>query len=450
GEVWLHDDNVGLGERDAQPISVERANGGGVKHGDVAVCGGGDRASSEGRRRASLRNALVVSEIALALVLLVGAGLMIRSFTALRRVDPGFDPRGLVTMTVSVAGTAEAAPGMRAAFFESALDRVRAVPGVAAAGWVNHLPISGDEWGFSFTVEGQPAPKPGDSPHAAYRVVFSGYFATMRIPFVAGRDIAPTDREGAAKVVVINEFMAGAHWPGESAVGKRISFDGSTWVTVVGVVKNIARETWAAPPREEVFVPYLQEQAYLAQPGSQFSYLTLVARTTCCDASALATPIVNALRTADRGTPISGVATMTAVVDGATADSRFYSSFLAAFSMMAVVLAAVGIYGVMSYSVARRTHEVGIRIALGAQPAAVLRDVVGAGMRLALVGAGIGLVGAFALTRLMGNLLYGVSAVDPLTFAATTLALCGVAAAASYVPARRATRVSPLVALRAD
>jgi len=415
----------------------------------------GDRASTEGRGRSSLRGALVASEIALALVLLVGAGLMIRSFTALRAIDPGFDPRNVVTMTISTAGTKEAEPNVRAAFFAEALARIKAIPGVGSASYINHLPIAGDEWGFSFAVEGRPKPRPGDSPSATYRVVFPGYFAAMRIPLIRGRDISDADRVGAPKVVVINKYMADTYWPGQDPIGRRITLDDSTWVTVVGVAKNTVRDQWASPAQEEMFLPFFQDEGFLTDPRTQRAYLTLVARASCeganrCDAAALAGPIARAVREIDHDMPISEVQTMSKVVDDATAESRFYLLFLSAFAVIAVLLAAVGIYGVMSYTAARRTHEIGIRIALGAQPGRVLASVVGSGLRLAVAGAAAGVAGALALTRLMAGLLYGVSPTDATTFAGVTIVLLGVAGVASYLPARRATRIDPLRALRSD
>ncbi|HEY4217865.1 MAG TPA: ABC transporter permease [Gemmatimonadaceae bacterium] len=414
----------------------------------------GDRASSEGRERHRLRDALVISEFALAVVLLVGAGLMIRTFEALRNVDPGFDPRNVVTMMVSTAGTTEADSTARQAFFSAAIERVRALPGVETASYINHLPIAGDEWGFSFFVEGRPRPKPGDVPSAVYRVVYPGYFRTMRIPLRYGRDVSDADRAGGVPVVVINEFMAKKYWPNENAVGKRISLGDSTWITVVGVSKNTVTQQWSAPPAEEMFLPFAQSP-FATTPSSHFEYLTLVARMKCdsgsqCDATTLSPAIVGAIRDLDARVAISAVESMTHVVNDATAESRFYLVLLGAFASIALALAAVGIYGVMTYSVSRRTHEIGIRIALGAEPGEVLRFIVREGMSLALVGAASGLATAFVLTRLMNRLLYGVAASDMLTFVAVTLVLCGVAFVASYLPARRATRIDPLVALRSD
>ena len=415
----------------------------------------GDRGSTEGHGKHRLRSALVASEFALALVLLTGAGLMIRSVVALQRIDPGLDPHNVLTMIVSTSGTKEADPRLRQAFFTDALDRVRATPGVESASYINHLPIAGDSWGFSFRIEGRPKPAPGDSPSAIYRVVFPGYFRAMRIPLLRGRDIVNSDRIDAAPVVIINEIMAKRHWPNDDALGKRISIDDSTWATVVGIAKNMVQQDWGAPPEPEMFFPYAQQRVFLTGTASRYAYLTLVARVACgarerCNPAAFTTPIIRAIREIDRNVPISNVQTMSSVANQATAESRFYLVLLGAFAAIALTLAAVGIYGVMSYSVTRRTHEIGIRIALGAEQGTVLRFIVRQGMTVALVGAGVGLVAAFALTRLMGRLLFGVGPTDPTTFAVVTTTLCAVALAASYLPARRATRVDPLTALRSD
>jgi putative ABC transport system permease protein len=378
---------------------------------------------------------------------------MIRSFIALQHVDPGFDPRNVVSMIVSTSGTPAAEASRHQDFYVQTLDRVRALPNVISASYINHRPFDGDLWGFPFWVEGRPRPKPGESPTATYRVVFPGYFATMRIPILAGRDVAETDRVGTAGVVVINEFMAKRHWPGESALGKRIAVDDSSLLTVVGVVKNDVRGEWAAQPEEEMFLPFFQRPRYVAGLGASRT-VTLVARVACarteCDASELTKPIREAIRSVERNAPISAVTTMSALVASATAESGFYLALLVAFASIAVALAAVGIYGVMSYSVSRRTHEIGIRIALGAEGSSVMQSVVVQGASVAAAGAAAGLVAAFGLTRMMRGILYGVSPTDPRTFVAVTVLLFGVAILASLVPARRATRVDPLVALRAE
>jgi predicted permease len=413
----------------------------------------GDRASSDGRARAGVRDALVASEFALALLLLVGAGLMIRTLIALQRIDPGMDPRNVVSMIVSTAGTPSADTARHADFYINSLARVRAIPGVVSASYINHRPFDGDLWGFPFRVEGAPRARQGDWPVAIYRVVFPGYFATMRIPILRGRDVAETDRQGTPGVIVINEFMARTHWPGVDPIGQRVTLDDSTWLTVIGVVKNDVRERLSAPPEEEMFLAFAQRKGYSKGTGPSRT-MTLVARAACprteCNAAAFAAPIRDAIRSVERNAPISAVTTLIALTRSATAESRFYLVLLTAFAMVAVLLAAVGVYGVMAYSVSQRTHEIGIRIALGAEPASVLRAIVGRGVSVAAVGAAAGLAVAFALTRLMRGLLYGVSPTDAWTFTAVTALLISVALVATLAPARRATRIDPLVALRTE
>jgi putative ABC transport system permease protein len=273
----------------------------------------------------------------------------------------------------------------------------------------------------------------------------------MSIPMLRGRDVTDVDNLGAPGVVVINEYLARRYWPGEDPIGKRITFDDPTknpsWLTVVGVAKNTARASWVSPPEEEVFLPYQQNRSYLENPSPPFAYLTLVVRTSG-DPTDLAPAIRGAIHSLDRNIPLSEIQSMDQVVAEATSQSRFYLVLLAAFATVALLLAGVGIYGVMSYSVSRRTHEIGVRMALGAQGRDVLKLVVFQGIIQALAGVAVGLAGALALSHLMAGLLYGTRSNDPATFAAVVVVLSGVAVAASYVPARRATRVDPIVALR--
>ncbi len=411
----------------------------------------GERGASEGLRRNRLRAVLVGSEFAFAVVLLAGAGLMIRTFIRLQQVDPGFDPHNVVSIIAEVAGTEEGSGNRTAAFYRQVLERVAAVPGVVSASGINHLPLAGDQWGISFHVQGRPLDRPGEAPVATYRVVFPGYFRTMGIPILRGRDVSETDDLRAPGAVVVNEYTASRYWPGEDPIGKRITTDDPqnhpAWLTVVGVVKNSVRGNWTSPPEEEIFLPYLQNRDYVLNPAPPSAYLTLVVKTNA-DPSAKIPAIRAAIRSLDRNLPISVVQTMDQVVAEATGESRFYLVLLGAFASVALVLAAVGIYGVMSYSVSRRTREIGIRMALGAKAGDVLRLVLLHGLALAFAGVSVGLAGALILTRLMSGLLYGTRPADPATFAAVVVVLALVAAAASYIPARRATRVDPMVALR--
>jgi predicted permease len=411
------------------------------------------RGSTEGRERGRLRSVLVASEFALALVLLVGAGLMMRTFVAERALDPGFDPHHVLSMVVSVTGTPEGAPAQRAPFFQSVLERVRALPGVASAGAINHLPLAGDEWGWPFSVEGQPTPRPGERPVATYRVVLPGYFRTMGLRLLAGRDVTPADDRTAPGVVIVSDGLARRYLPGESPLGKRIAFaspDGKpVWLTIVGIAANAKQSHWTNESDPEAYLPYLQNTNYLEAAGSWVEYLTLVVRGSG-DPAALAPAVRNAVWSADKTVTISEVQTMDHVVSQAMAEPRFYVLLLGAFAGVALTLAAVGIYGVMSYGVARRRHEIGIRVALGAGRGGVIGMVVRQGMAVAAVGAGVGALAAFGLTRLMAGMLYGVTATDATTFVAVPLVLCGVALAACTVPAWRATRINPLTALRQD
>jgi len=267
------------------------------------------------------------------------------------------------------------------------------------------------------------------------------------------------DRLGSTPVVLVNDFFAKRHWPNESAIGKRITLDPGaadpTWVTVVGIVKNAIRSDWASPPEEEMFVPYLQTPQYLGGDGGHVAYMTLVARTSCgsgtrCVAGALAPAVRAAIAALDRAVPVTEVQTMDDIVAGATAGPRFTLVLLATFATVALVLAAVGIYGVISYAVSRRTHEIGVRMALGATPSTVLTLIVGEGMRVVAIGVVAGLGGALVVTRLMTTVVYGVRVTDPMTYAGVAALLTAVALVASYIPARRATRIDPLTAMRTD
>ena len=405
--------------------------------------------SSNGPARQQVRGLLVISEFALSLMLLIGAGLMVRSFIALQAIDPGFRPDHLLTMQISVGGSQQAAPRRAQAFYQSALERVRGIPGITAAGMTNHLPIAGDLWGVPFWIDGRPVPHLGEEPEGAFRLALPGYLETMKIPIVRGRSIEAGDTATAPGVVVINEYMAERYWPGESAVGKRITLDNPSssrppvWLMVVGVTKNAVQIDWAARPEEELFLPYLQHTERMGH------YITLVARAKG-DPAAMAPAVESAIWQIDRNVTISEVQTMQAVVEGANAEARFNMALLAVFAAVATVLSAVGIGGVMSYAAQRRRREMGIRLALGARPAEILHLITSEGMVLALSGTAIGIAGASVLTRLMAKLLYGVPPVDPVTFIAVPLLLSAVALAACLVPAFRAAHTSPLAALRQE
>ena len=414
----------------------------------------GARGSSESFRRSRLRSLLVVSEFALALMLLIGAGLMIRTFAALQAVDAGFNPHNVISIMVSVAGSKEADAGPRETLYRQLIERVRSLAGVEAAGGINHLPLAGDSWGWPFVIEGRPKPRPGETPTAIYRMVTPGYFPTMRLPLIRGRDVTEADNTTAPGVVIINERAAQEYWPGEDPIGKRISFrddnaNPPTWLTIVGITKNAKQEDWVATPFPEVYLAAFQNKDFLGNPKSYFAYITLVART-AGDPASVATSLKEAVWSFDRNLSISQVVTMDGVVAEATAQPRFEMVLLSIFASVALVLASVGIYGVISYSASRRTHEIGVRMSLGATRGQVLLLVARHGMYLALAGSGAGIAGSLLLSRVMAKLLYGVRPTDPVTFAAVAMGLGVVAMLACYLPARRAMSVDPVAALRCE
>jgi predicted permease len=418
----------------------------------------GDLKSGRGttghRHQARLRDLLIASELALALMLLIGAGLMVRSMTALQRIDAGIDPRGVLSMVVSVKGTPEAEPGRRAAFYAQALDRLRALPGVTDASAINHLPIDGDLWTRSFVTSTTTQLRPEERPQAAYRVVLPGYFKTMGLPLLRGRDLTESDNEQAPGALIVNEKFAKTQFAGQDPIGQRITLDNPSapdarWMTIVGVAKDAVQYSWSDERMPEVYLPYLQTRAYLNGPESHSTYLTLVMRTTG-DPAALIPSARGAIWSIDNAIAIADVITMEDAIGTALARPRFQFMLLGLFAMVALLLAAAGIYSVMSYAISRRTQEIGLRLTLGAQRGDVLRLVLGQAMIRVAIGSAIGLAGALMLTRLMANLLYGVQPTDPITFGVVSLVLIGAALLASYIPARRASRIDPMVALRQE
>lgn len=407
----------------------------------------GARGSSGGSIRSRARNFLVASEFALAVVLLVGAGLMVRSFFALQAVDPGFNPHHVLSLVVSVAGSREFEPDHRASFYRQLMERVGALPGIESAAGINHLPLAGDLWTIGLTIEGRPEPRPGEVPSVVYRVVTPGYFRTMHLPILRGRAIDENDDSRGPGVVMINERAAKAYWPHEDPIGKHIarrSRGTPAWLTIIGVAADARQESWASRPYPEIYLAAFQTREFLADKGA---YITLVARTAGGPAG-LMSAVKNVVWSFDPNLPISEIVTMDGVVAEATAEPRFEMLLLGVFAAVALALAATGIYGVMSYTVSRRTHEIGIRMSLGGSRRQVLWMVLRQGIRLAVAGSAVGIGGALTLSRLMAAMLYGVRPADPATFAAAVSGLIVVALVATYVPARRATRIDPVVALR--
>jgi putative ABC transport system permease protein len=403
----------------------------------------GGRDSTSGGRGGRVRNLLVVTEIALALVLLIGAGLLINSFWHLRNVDPGFQTDHLLTMKVVLPPLKYPDTGRRAAFYDELTQRVQALPGVRAASVTTNLPLTNRGNAMGFTVEGRPEPAPGQTSSAVTRVVSPNYFQTMGIKLLRGREFTDQDSADAPVVLVVGETMAKRFWPGEDPVGKRLKFGSfnstAAWLSVVGVVKDVKHFELNTNDREQVYLSY--KQAGFFEPRD------LVVRTEV-EPLGLAASVRSAVWGIDKDQPVSNIRTMDEIVSESVARQRFNTLLLGIFAVVALILASIGIYGVMSYSVTQRTHEIGIRMALGAQALDVLKLTVGQGLKLVLLGLFIGLAAAFGLTRVMSSLLFGVSPTDPITFVVIPLVLFAAAMLASYIPARRAARVDPLIALR--
>jgi putative ABC transport system permease protein len=408
-----------------------------LKEGGKGAGGGG------GRQR--LRSLLAVSEIALSLVLLIGAGLMIKSFWRLMQVDPGFDPEKTLTMVVSLPASRYAETERQVAFFRQAVERVSSLPGVVAAGVTTDIPLFGGS-STGFDIEGRPPYAPGQRPMVEYRSVSPGYFRAMGIPLLRGHTFTEQDRGDAPGVVIINETLARRYFPNEDPVGKRLGFSKPTdWREIVGVARDTRNYGLDEEVKPEAYMPLTQSAPdYLA--GS-ISGMILVARASS-DPQSMAAPIKREVQGLDGSLPVYNIKTMEQYLAESVARRRFNMLLLVVFAGVAVLLAVVGLYGVMSYMVSQRTHEIGLRMALGAQPRDILAMAARQGLALIGVGVGVGLVGALALTRVMTGLLYGVGATDPATFAAIVLLLALVSMLACYVPARRATRIDPLIALR--
>ena len=401
--------------------------------------------SDAGGGRGRLSGTLVAAEVALATVLVIGAGLLIQSFARLVQVDPGFRTEGLVSATVAPPEFRFGDDIARNQFYGELLQRLRADPGVRMAAVSSNIPFGGRNFGSVFTIEGRPDPasEGGDWPMAQVRSVISvDYLQTLRVPLLRGRGFTASDREGAPKVVLIDPVLARRYWPDEDPVGKRIRYPGEQeWRTVVGVVGEVKHDRLDETPGATLYIPLLQ--------GGYAGPTSVVLRT-AGDPRTVAANLRAVVASVDPDTPVSDIRTVEQLVSQSVAQPRFTTLLLALFAGVALLLGAVGIYGVLAYAVSQRISEIGVRMALGAKAEDVLRLVVRRGLVLALAGVGIGLVAAWGATRLMSSLLYGIGATDPLTFFVVPLLLIGVALLASWIPARRATRVDPMVALRAE
>ncbi|MBV9927383.1 MAG: ABC transporter permease [Acidobacteria bacterium] len=407
-----------------------------------ALKDGGKGGDAQGSRSRRLRGALVVGEVALALMLLAGAGLLVKSFVQLRQINTGFETENVLTMVLPVPTTRYKEDPEFVAFFRQALERVRALPGVRSAGIVNYLPLYGGLGSATgFDVGGQPAAPPGMGPSTNVRVADSEYFKAMGIPLRRGRTFTDAENSEPRHVILVSESFARRFFPGADPIGKRIKVymsEDPAWAEIIGIVGDVRYDNLTAEAE-----PF----AYYPHPELVYSTMTMVIRT-AGDPAEMAPAARREVAAIDADQPVSDVRTMTQVMAETVSRARFNTLLLAVFASLATLLSAIGIFGVMSYSVQLRTREIGLRMALGAQPGRVMMLVLRQGLLLTLFGIGAGLAGALVLTRLMSSLLYGVTASDPLTFAAIVVVLGAVSLIACYIPARRATRVDPLIALK--
>ncbi|HJR05985.1 MAG TPA: ABC transporter permease [Pyrinomonadaceae bacterium] len=403
----------------------------------------GGRTSGGGFSRNRLRGALIVAEVAISLTLLIGAGLMIKSFYEILKVEPGFKPESVLALGVSLPPAKYEQKALRANFYRQAVERVSALPGVEQAGAVNVLPLSRSNSDSGFYIVGRPKPEQGHEPAANFRIISPNYLEAMGIPLRRGRYITPADNdEKAPRVILISELLAERHFPNEEPLGKRIYFDSENdkeSFEIVGIVGNIRNDSLVEEVVPELYMPLAQEPWFS---------MDIVVRSATGDPLQLAGAVQREVQAIDKDQPVFNVRTMERVVSESLAPQRVVMGMLGIFALIALVLASVGIYAVMSYAVTQRTHEIGIRMALGAQPRDILKMVVRQGMILALAGVAIGLIASYWVTQGMNVILYDVSATDPTTFGLVSLLLVVVAFAANYIPARRATKVDPMIALR--
>jgi putative ABC transport system permease protein len=401
---------------------------------------GGATGDSRSKHRA--HNALIVVEVALSLVVLIASGLLLNSFWRLIHAPAGFDPSNVMTAQVSLVLPAYEPESRRIAFFSQLQEKIQGLPGVESVGYVSELPLSGQANDTFFDITEHPVADQNNLNDADDRVIAGSYFQAMRIPLLAGRDFGRQDTADTSRVVIVNKPFAKRYFAGENPIGKQLKiFEGKPNLTlreIVGVVGGNKHFAMQEDTRPALFVPYAQ---------SPYTRMNLVVRGSG-NVAALAVPVREAVRAIDADEATSAFRTMNDVVAASEAGDRFNAILLGAFGGMALLLTAAGIFGVLSYLVTQRTHEIGLRMALGAQPQDVLRVIVGHGMRLALIGVAIGLAGAFAATRWMSSFLFGVKPTDPWTFAAVVAVLFAAAFLACYFPAQRAMRVDPMVALR--
>jgi putative ABC transport system permease protein len=402
----------------------------------------GGRSSTVGARRNQVRNSLVVAEIALALVLLIGAGLLMKSFIHLENVNPGFNPKNVVTAELSLPVLKYARGKPVIDFYAEVVRRVSALPGVQAAALTNVLPLSGSNTDNSFHIEGRNEMVTKVFPDEEVRSITPDYFRVLQTPLVRGRFFTDADNADAPGVVIVNQAMAKKYWPNEDAIGKRINFGDADptkikWFTIVGIVADIHHQGLDVDPKPEFYLPH---------PQRPYRGMVLAVRS-AQDPRSLIPALRSQIQSVDPDQPLANVRTLEKVAAESIAPRRMSMVLLGAFAVIALLLASVGIYGVISFLVVQRTHEIGVRMALGAQRRDVLQMVVGHALKLVGIGALVGLALAFVSTRALTALLYGVSNFDLVTFLFVTLTLASVALIASYIPALRATRADPMVAL---
>jgi putative ABC transport system permease protein len=402
----------------------------------------GGRASTGGVARHRVRSLLVVSEIALALVLLIGAGLLIKSIWKLRTIDPGFNPENLLTMRIELPESRYKEIPKQIQFRDRALEAVNAIPGVQSA-LISELPMT-ENLMHNFVIDGRPQVAPGEEPELETRTVAGDYFRTMGIPVLQGRDFNAQDRADSTTVGLVNESFVREYFPNEDPIGARIAWargNPRRWMTIVGVVGDVKQYGLNLPELPAFYNSYEQQD----QPWKRWMYLAVRSD---INTTSVASQVKGQIWSVDKQIPVTKLRTMNEVMAASLAAQRFNMTLMGIFAAVALVLAAIGIYGVISYSVTQRTHEIGIRMALGAETGDVLSIVLRQGLQLAGIGVAVGIGAAFVLTRLMSSLLFGVSTTDPVVFVTISLILTGVALGATFIPARRATKVDPMIALR--
>jgi putative ABC transport system permease protein len=412
---------------------------------------GSGKGSLEGGRRNSVRNLLILAEVALSLLLLISAGLLAKSFLRLQAVSPGFDIKNLLVMRLSLPKAQYAKPETVAAFYEQLSTRIGSLPGVQSVSAISVLPLSGSNMRVPFTIVGRPSLSPSETPVTYYRMIGPDYFRTMNIPIRSGREFTNRDTSQSQPVAIVNDSLVRLYWPNGNPIGAHMQLDdnnqGPREVEVVGVVGDVRHAGLHVDPTPEAYVPIAQIP--LENVPLLTNSMNWVVRTSA-EPLTLAGVVRREVQSVDANIPTSYTRNMEQFLSSSLAPNRFNLFFLGVFSVVALLLASTGIYAIISYSVARRRQEFGIRMALGAQPLDVLKLVVGGGLKIVLIGVALGLVAAYILTRLLSNLLYGITATDPSIFVAMSLLIIIISVLASYIPARRAAKVDPMIALRSE